>query len=503
MSRSPVIFTLPARLVPVLVLLVGGLGLVFWFVRAPEPSFRVPVVDAPVMPVQWQACDFEAPTGVHVRCGWFDTGERTDGGDPIRLRLLMLRRTAEPPHAPVTVHIPGGPGAPAGTGREAAGEWAAWMLRHGFPGRLLLFDPRGTGASRPTADCPARILATRSRLARRSAGADLPVVRQRRLDTCRARLLAEELDPADFAAHRMLADVPRLVRAIGVYRVRLLGLSHGSRIALALLRQSPDRFSLAVLDGVFPTDRDPFRGQSGLEATARARLVRPCREGAVDCETPVGSTAYRILQSQVSPSPPLVHVPQPGTWPQPLWLTADRLEDLVFAAQSAGASSVAMRRALQQAVTGDYSALVALFSAPLARAVREDRHEPVYWESLCAEAGELDAGVAGASHPCRRDWGRPGLPDAFRAPVASDHPVLLLAGARDPVTPVSWAREQQARMPRSHLLIGTETAHGTLFSGDCIGGAVAEFLRNPDGRSLPEHCPELSSEGDAESREAP
>lgn len=482
-------------LVAILLLLIGGGGLIVWLVQGPEPPFRAQGVDAPIVPVQWQACGFEAPTGVHVRCGWYETGERTGGGDPIRLRLLMLRRTAEPPHAPVTLHIPGGPGAPAGTGRDAAGQWATWMLRHGFPGRLLLFDPRGTGASRPVLDCPARVLATRARLAHRSAGTNPLAVKQHRLDACRARLLAQRLDPADFAAHRMLADVPRLIRAIGVYRVRLLGLSHGSRIALALLRQSPERFSTAVLDGVFPTERDPFQLQAGLETMARARLVRPCREGAADCEVPVESTAYRILRSQVSRSPPLVHVPQPGTWPQPqpLWLTAERLQDLVFAAQSAGASPTSMRRALQQAVTGDYSALVGLFAGPLARTVREDRHEPVYWESLCAEAGGLDADAGAASHPCRSGWGRPGLPDGFRVPVATDHRVLLLAGARDPVTPVSWAREQRARMPRSHLLIGTETAHGTLFSGDCIGGAVAEFLRHPDGYSPPERCPGPSS----------
>lgn len=476
--------------IAMVLLLVGGVGLATWLVQAPEPRFRAQGVDAPVSPAQWQACDFEAPTGVHVRCGWYDTGEQTDGGDPIRLRLLMLRRTAEPPHAPVTIHLPGGPGAAAGTGRVAAGQWATWMVRHGFPGRLLLFDPRGTGASRPTLDCPARVLATRSRLANQPAGEEHPLaVKQRRLDACRTRLVSEGLDPADFAAHRMLADVPRIVRAIGDYRVRLLGLSHGSRIALGLLRQSPDRFSVAVLDGVFPTERNPFEAQVGLEATARARMIQPCRDEASGCEPPAESTAYRILRSQVSRSPPLVHVPQPGTWPQPLWLTAERLQDLVFAAQTAGASPTSMRRALQQAVTGDYSALVSLFARPLARTVREDRHEPVYWESLCAEAGGSNADPASVSHPCRSGWGRPGLPDAFRDTVATDHPVLLLAGDRDPVTPVSWAREQQARMPRSHLLIGTGAAHGTLFSGDCIGEAVADFIRNPDGQSLPERCP--------------
>lgn len=497
-------------LIPGLLLLACGLavGQHFWSKWTPADDGKVFNTSVPTVsqasPLDWEDCPYRLPDGIQARCGWFETGAFTGADEPVRLPMLLLRRDAEPAHAPLTVHLPGGPGAAGGTDADSAWLWAAWMLSNRFPGRLLVFDPRGTGRADPALSCPGREQQVAAMFARAQSAEEEARASRAMLSECRQRLLAAGHEPEQFAAHHMVMDVPGMMSAMGAHRARLMGLSHGSRIALALLREYPSRFSAAVLDGVFPPEQDPLGTLPLVYRQSLERLFARCQDEPA-CHELALEARYDALFEQLSQIPEPVHFLGPGGRQSLIWLDGRRFSDVVFAAQAYTESMAALPSALVAADKGSFRPLGRILDQVLLAALNPERNDPVYWASICAEARPVDESRLAravrdadmqdrlspelwAYHPCTNGWGGDGLPAAFRKPVTVDHPVLLLAGELDPVTPAAWAKEQHARLSAGHLLLARGHTHGLIFSVDCISDAAMEFLRDPSRSDLPSEC---------------
>jgi pimeloyl-ACP methyl ester carboxylesterase len=104
---------------------------------------------------------------------------------------------------------------------------------------------------------------------------------------------------------------------------------------------------------------------------------------------------------------------------------------------------------------------------------------------LGASVGQVFARV------CRL-WPRAGLPEAYRAPVRSDKPVLLLSGELDPVTPPSWAEEAAKTLPNSLQVVVPGVGHGATGEG-CVPGLVAKFIADGSLAHLDASCARSSS----------
>jgi pimeloyl-ACP methyl ester carboxylesterase len=87
---------------------------------------------------------------------------------------------------------------------------------------------------------------------------------------------------------------------------------------------------------------------------------------------------------------------------------------------------------------------------------------------------------------CAR-WPAVPVPAAFREPVRSEAPTLLLSGEADPVTPPRWAERAARTLPRSRHLVVPGAAHGTLARG-CVPRLVAEFLSRGSAEGLDAAC---------------
>ncbi|MDQ2069371.1 alpha/beta hydrolase [Natronospira bacteriovora] len=455
--------------------------------------------------IDWHDCDDRVPGGVLARCAWFDTGVRDGAGNAVRLPLLLIRRDGEPAHGPLTVHLPGGPGAPGGTDSDSAWMWGAWLLSNRFPGRLLVFDPRGTGEAEPRLACPGRQQQVSQMLAQAMSPQEEAAASRDRLAACRQQLLDVGIEPEQFAAHHMLVDVPDILDAMGEHRVRLLGLSHGSRLALALMREHPRRFSAAILDGVFPPHIDPLGSLAEVYGQSLERLFSHCRQQD-DCRELELESRFDALYERLAAQPRPVSFLGPGGSAKLIWLDERRFSDIVFAAQAYPESLADLPAAIVAAEGGDFSRLASLLDQVLLPALSPDGNDPVYWASICAEAPAVDAHaldgkIESASHghrlspslwhyhPCDNGWGGQGLPNAFRVPVRVNHRVLLVAGELDPVTPAAWAVDQANRLPDAHLLLARGRTHGLVFSNRCVSEAVMDFLRDPSRSDLPGACP--------------
>ncbi len=78
----------------------------------------------------------------------------------------------------------------------------------------------------------------------------------------------------------------------------------------------------------------------------------------------------------------------------------------------------------------------------------------------------------------REAWGRPDLGDAFREPVRSDVPALILVGDLDPRTPVENAREIAATLENGRVVVVENATHRfDVFGSAEVRAVLARFLR--------------------------
>lgn len=162
----------------------------------------------------------------------------------LRLPVAVLRPRAGAEGASSVLYLSGGPGTSA-LGAAAYPGAYPWTADRPF----VVFGQRGTRYAEPALDCP-EVAEARARSARdREGGVDRQVVATA---ACRARLEAGGVDLAAYSTAASAADVEDLRRVLGVERRTLYGVSYGTRLALAVLRDAPGTVRAAVLDSVLP-----------------------------------------------------------------------------------------------------------------------------------------------------------------------------------------------------------------------------------------------------------
>jgi pimeloyl-ACP methyl ester carboxylesterase len=78
------------------------------------------------------------------------------------------------------------------------------------------------------------------------------------------------------------------------------------------------------------------------------------------------------------------------------------------------------------------------------------------------------------------DWGSGRADPRERDRVVSDVPTLLLAGALDPVTPLSYAERAAAGLSAGQLVAFPGAGHAVVATGECPRRLAAAFLAAPD-----------------------
>ena len=84
-------------------------------------------------------------------------------------------------------------------------------------------------------------------------------------------------------------------------------------------------------------------------------------------------------------------------------------------------------------------------------------------------------------------WPRGEVPPDFHAPVTAQVPVLMLAGARDPVTPPEYATATAAHFPNSRVLIAPGQGH-SVSTHPCLRDITADFIEQGSLQGLDTAC---------------
>lgn len=468
---------------------------------AVEPGPPVVRLDDPVPVAATDAPRFEervCPDGPRpgARCGYLDVPESRSATDGRRVRIAVSIREADPdaraPGVPrrAVVVLSGGPGVPLLPD--------ALVYQHGraLGARdvdVVVLDQRGSGRSVPTLACRGVGI---------GVSEPLPTDPEEQID-CVARNWLLGVDLLAFSTRESAADVADLRLALGYDELDLVGLSYGSRLALAVVHDHPEVVRSIVLAGVFPPDApDLSRAQS--VARVVIELDDVC-DRQPDCRATFGPLEPLLLSAMARAAedggPELVRMLTGALFDAAYWV-----EGLVNVPRALAAAAEgdweAVRRSLPD--LPDHIAVLPKGPAPATGPSVEQESLGLFESVMCSDwdgqfirdptdpplRERLAAAGAVPAHLELLDQASGltfchmrGILDPIAGPrsaVESDVPTLVLSGRFDPTTPPRLGDLAARTLSRSHVVVAPHLAHGLITVDDCVDGIVAEFLARPD-----------------------
>ncbi len=429
-----------------------------------------------------------APPGLDpragVRCGIAVLPEdRTDARGPV-IELAWTMLEAVPPPEETADEVPlvvlaDGPG------DAMTEEVLGWLdSPHRRERDILLVDARGAGRSFPSLDCGVP-----------PAPGDLPLDL---VEDCRRALTAAGVHLSTHDTAAMAADVVDLAAALSLPRIHLLGIGHGGRVGLQVLRSAPDLLASLVLDSPLPHEVDVYGDRAATAQAALNRLLDECAESA-SCAAQgeavrdgLGATIRALDRSPVE-----------GPDGQPV-----SGQDLVRSAMAAmrGADGPAQVPAALALVVADQpvEAVARLREAAVSGATvptstfaeglllsSDCRDEVPFGRSgddgsLEAFGEAVQAQVTAVLEACAL-WDVTPAAAAASRPVEGDVPTLVLTGEFDPLSPGVWGAAVAARLDRGQVVQVDGAGHRVHDADNCTLAIVAEFLRRP-GRTVNDAC---------------
>lgn len=459
-------------------------------------NFEKPVQDpGSELPEFWvDECPFEVSEDDPVTCGYLAVPEdRTrQDGPTVELAVAILNSVSTVPLPDPVLYLDGGPGGSALIGID---DWLESPLR--ADRQIILFDQRGTGYSWPNLDCPETDAF--------DAG-DVPegVPQIEVVEECRDRLRGLGIDLSMYNSATSAADVRDLFDTLGpqfdIDEWNLFGISYGTRLALTVMRDHPQKVRSVVLDSVYPPNVDAYTVSPQTQADAILALFASCA-GDADC-----ANAYPDLNERF-----FELVDRLNTEPADIdgeFLAGDDLVHGMVGMLYDSTKIVQLPHAIAAATDGDFDPWLALQNGDdwgyrqggfqteeeLADA------QGVFYSVECNE--ELPFGNLDLAHQIMADyptqladpllgelaqiydacsiWGAGEAAPRESAAVNSDIHTLLLTGEFDPVTPPTWAELAAQTLPNSRLVELPRSGHSVSSDGDCTMQIIVDFVNELD-----------------------
>ncbi len=461
-------------------------------VPAPTPVVEtLPETDAFFEP---DVCKIREPVGVIVQCGNLVVPEnRTDPDSRrIKLHVMVFGTSSRNPEPDPLLYLAGGPGSSI---VETSLYQLPFFLRFLEERDVIVFDQRGVGASEPVLDCPEDAQAVFDNLNRHVTVEEEKALHVEALRTCRERLVGEGVDVTGYNTAENAADVRDLRMSLGIPEWSLYGVSYGTRLALATMRDYPQGIRSVILDSTFPLDVDFYPSIVPNADRALKTLFDEC------AASPTCSRAYPDLESKLFDTAVLLDA-QPGQTTvfnpftrqtHEVVVTGDRLVDTVFDALYVEDFIPLLPELIYDAAEYEFDMFELVFGTIIGQI--DFRSSGMYFSVNCADEApfttQAQVESASNSHPQLAPYLEPDSifdicgfwgsePNDIKSrPVDADIPTLVLAGRFDPITPPAWGRRADSAIAGSHYVEFPSGAHGVLGSSDCSFDITLEFLRDP------------------------
>jgi pimeloyl-ACP methyl ester carboxylesterase len=435
---------------------------------------------APPAPYEFRAAD---GTTVAAELGEIEVPEnraRPDGR-LLRLKYVRFRATTATPGAPI-VYLAGGPG---GSGIDTA-------RRERFPmfmalravADVIAFDQRGTGLSNDLPPCDSGV---RVPLDRPSTPQGLTRTMREAAEVCRRFWAERKVDIAGYTTAESAADLDALRQALGASKITLWGISYGSHLAFAALkRMEPgiDRVVIASGEGLDQTVKMPAHTDAFFARFGAA--LRAANPGAATPDVPA---LMRRVHDRLDREP--ARAPVKDAAGAAVTLAIGRYDVQLVAASSIAdpPSTVRLLKMYEAMDKGDFTAPAQILLAMASDSIKM-RGMP---EAMDIASGISDAQLAAVEKQAmtslladalnfpmphlRGQLGVADLGDAFRAPVTTAVPTLLVMGTLDGRTYLEAQPDNLRGFSRHHRIDVENAGHNVWMTSPEIAPAVIAFLK--------------------------
>ncbi|MGK9167164.1 alpha/beta hydrolase [Inquilinus limosus] len=435
-------------------------------------------------------CVFAVPRGERATCGFVAVPAHREGtrGRSLRLYVAVLHSRAASPLPDPVIFLNGGPG-DAAFGDDADSWWQiSRPIRETRD--FIVFDQRGVGQSRPSLDCPEL-----DRVADRNwtpglTRAEVLALERPAAVRCHDRLTRSGIDLSAFTTAEAAADVDDVAAALNYEGYNLIGVSYGSRVALAVMRDFPDRVRSTVLDSVYPPGIFDLDTQPALIARVFRRLFGECRSSP-DCDAryPLLEARFDGMLAQLRTQPETVRQGR-----KTVRVDDGIALDALYAAFYDPTVVPELPELIDKVARGDLSALAPWIGPVFSGG--PNRSDGLALSVACSESwpfatrDALAASVA-ASEPYGDNaayalewqvcdsWHVPPISAVDAVAVSSTTPTLLLTGSFDPITPPEYAYIAARTLTNGRVIEFRAGSHSILTTESCAPELVARFVGAP------------------------
>ena len=450
----------------------------------------------PQKPVAYVAakCPMKLPdTKIKVDCGWLTVPEDRNVANSPSIELAVARLHSNDPNAgaPV-VDLGGGPGFPALTNVDSLVK--STILDHHD---LIVWDQRGIGYSKPSLVCPEYEQAVFDML----NSTDAPAVEGQRIDAsvqqCHTRLVTSHINLNGFNTLENAADLAALRVALKIPEWNLHAASYGTAVGITEIEHFPAGIRSVLLDSVVQPDAtvgalDRVKSaQRSFDVLYQTCASQPsCHDKYGDLEVLVAKAA-----ASLTANPEKVTVTDPASGrTHPMTITGDDLYAGLFQAMYSPSLIAAIPSVMQAIASGDRSIIptLAAQAVPLATgsstgmmlsvdcADRQRLLQPAALTTYLAAHPQLGtiAYLSAAEDQCK-GWNVNSAPASFnKLPGPTKIPVLVTAGAFDPITPPAGTKRVAKALGAPYLFF-PDAGHGAVGPSTCSVDIWNAFMADP------------------------
>ena len=440
----------------------------------------------------------------NVQCAYLWVPENYD--DPnsamIKLAIYFFPATTQTPAAAPVIYLEGGPGGNAVSVLPQFANGGYAFLREYSD--VIVFDQRGTGYSKPFLGCMEIELADNELDGARA---------------CHQRLVDGGVNLAYFNSYQNAKDVQNIRKTLGYSEANLFGVSYGTRLALTVLRDSPEGIRSVILDSAFPPQINGLSEQPESTYYAFDKIVEICNSDA-KCHAkypnlkediikgilrlraqPVGefdaAKYIETLTKQMANSDIAANINLVANGSdEELKQLAD---SLAAAEEQDSATTVAeLVDYLPLEILQELLPIVGNLSQGMGDSVVCQEEYPFMginafeiddsgWEEVKGIIDEISLVASGFSPTiCAEAWRVPKANVREIFAVKSEVPGLVLAGEADVATPPAWSKLAAKGLVNSQFVEFPSYGHGVV-SNDCPNNIVFQFLNNPNAE-LDQSC---------------
>jgi pimeloyl-ACP methyl ester carboxylesterase len=437
--------------------------------------------------------------------GSFSVPENRSNPTSRRLTLHYVRfpSTAKKPGSPI-VYLAGGPG---GSGIDAAKRerFPLFMAMREF-GDVIAFDQRGTGASNDLPDCKSsQVVGNTTNI----SDAEYDALFGKAFGECLSFWKDKAVDVYGYNTKENAADLDALRKHLGAKKISLWGISYGTHLAMAAIKQMEPRLDKIVLssaegleqtiklpartDAYFNRLQDAINGQPNAKA-ALPDIVAMMRRVHVKLEAnPIMLTvatkeggAYKYLwkrRDMQELASGMIADPMSASLLLQLYSSLDKGDHMILNAMAARITSTNENITLRpmQTLMDVASGTSAKRRALIAAQAKTSLLSTFLNQTVSME--DVDPGLV--------------MDDKFREKPVSNIPVLLLSGTLDGRTYIESQAEAVSGMRKRQTVVVKNAGHNLFMVSPQVTTVILDFMRGKDvnGREINAELPDMLTAG--------